>query len=188
MTMSRFSDQLFDDLVYEHGQELRTLDAVEHATVSARRHHRPLWLGVAAVVTGGCVATGLLLAGSSGSPAYAISRNPDGSVTITIDKASGIGAANQDLANQDLPVVVVPVRDDCPSLHSIAYAMRLARESLTAGAMVGNNGSGSVTVDVQAVAASGTTAVAAFLVNPDGSRGGEVAFVTGTPPSCVSLP
>lgn len=79
-------------------------------------------------------------------------------------------------------------RSDCPSLHSIAYATRLPGESVTAGTMAGDDGSHSVTVDVQAAAASDTTAVATFVVNPDGSTAGEVAFVTGTPPSCVSLP
>jgi len=67
---------------------------------SARPRRRRLALGLSAVAVAACAATVLpsVLLGSGGAPAYAVTRNPDGSVKVTIsdivDAADAAGLQN----------------------------------------------------------------------------------------------
>jgi hypothetical protein len=110
--MTKFADQLFDDLMREHGPTLA------HTTPPAYpRHHittrRTVLAGGGALAVAGAVA-GALVAGG-GSPAYAVTKNPDGTVTLAVYQKSGIAAANARLRQLgDKQVVVVPVEAGCP--------------------------------------------------------------------------
>jgi len=66
-------------------------------------------LAVAATVAG--------LVASSGSPAYALTTNSDGTITLAIYQASGIAQANAKLHQLGDDVVVVPIRPGCPPLR-----------------------------------------------------------------------
>ncbi len=94
--MSEFEDNLWLSVVREHGDELaRTGRTVR----KHRRAPRPQLLagttvGLAAMAT----AAALLLGASTSSPAFAVTRNPDGTVTVNLMKLSGIAGANERLA------------------------------------------------------------------------------------------
>jgi hypothetical protein len=114
--MSKFADQLFDDLMREHAP---ALSAIRVPTVS-KRHlaTRPALLTAGAGGLAAAAAVGTLVAG--GTPAYAVTRQPDGTVTLAVYQKSGIPGANEKLHQiGDGRVVVVPVEPGCPSISSL---------------------------------------------------------------------
>jgi hypothetical protein len=94
--MSEFEDNLWLEVVREHGHELA------RAGQRGRKHRRAFrpqllagtTVGVAAMAT----AAVLLLGASTSQPAFAVTRNPDGTVTVSLKQPSGIAGANRKLA------------------------------------------------------------------------------------------
>lgn len=114
--MTKFSDQLFDDLMQEHGQALAGV-----RVPAARERHvpRPVLLTAGAGGLAAVAAVGTLVAGG-GTPAYAVTTHPDGTVTLALYQKSGIPGANAKLSQVgDGRVVVVPVEPGCPSISSL---------------------------------------------------------------------
>lgn len=94
--MSEFEDNLWLEIVREHGDELASS---WRPVRKQRRTTRPQLLagtttGLAAMAT----AASLLLAASTSPAAFAVTRNPDGTVTVNLMKPSGIAGANKELA------------------------------------------------------------------------------------------
>jgi hypothetical protein len=145
--MTRFADQLFDDLMREHG------DGLARTTVPApaKRHltARPVLLTAGAGGVAVAAAVGTLVAGGS-TPAYAVTTHPDGTVTLAVYQTSGIAGANSKLHELGDRVVVVPVKPGCPSIDSLPAPGVPAKDiSLQVKASTG----GSVTVDAHGVPA-----------------------------------
>src|ERR1700728_3133019 len=115
--MTRFADDLFDDLMREHGP------ALAHVSVpTARQRHltaRPVLMTAGAGGLAAVAAVGTLVATGGGSPAYAVTTHPDGTVTLAVYQQSGIAGANAKLHALGDRVVVVPVRSGCPSITSL---------------------------------------------------------------------
>ncbi len=94
--MSEFEDNLWVTVVREHGHELA------RARRPVRKHRRATrsqllagtTVGLAAVAT----AAALLFGASTSPPAFAVTRNPDGTVTVNLMQRSGIAGANEKLA------------------------------------------------------------------------------------------
>lgn len=114
--MTKFADQLFDDLMREHGPTLA------RTRVPAPKRHlaaRPVLLTAGAGGLAVAATVGTLVAGG-GTPAYAVTTHPDGTVTLAVYLKSGIAEANAKLHQVgDGRVVVVPVGAGCPSLSSL---------------------------------------------------------------------
>jgi hypothetical protein len=115
--MTKFSDQLFDDLIEEHGPQLA---ATRVPTAPKRRIAHPGRLGaagggIAAVAS----AVGLLMAGGA-SPAYAVTTNANGSVSLNVYNQSGIVGANQALQKMgDGSVVLVADQGICRNINTL---------------------------------------------------------------------
>jgi hypothetical protein len=95
--MSKYTDQLWRDLVREHGATLAHADRPAPGRASLLRRPRVLagsTLGLAGVGT----ALVLVLGAASSTPAYAITTNGDGSVLVTINQNSALPQANAKLA------------------------------------------------------------------------------------------
>jgi hypothetical protein len=184
--MTKFADQLFDDLLAEHGPAL----ARTSAPVTRKRHlaTRPVLLasgagGLAVAATVGILAT------AGGAPAYAVTAHPNGTVTLAVYKDSGIAGANAKLRQLgDGQVVVVPVGPNCPSLSSLPAPPVAQNGPMT---IEGSSSSdGSFTVNAQGIP-DGDILVVAHVSSTDGNThtGLSGAKVTAAPaPSCVSLP
>lgn len=94
--MSEFEDNLWLEVVRDHGHEL------VRAGRRARTHRREIrpqllagtTVGVAAIAT----AAALLLGASTTPAAFAVTSNPDGTVSVSLRQASGIVGANRTLA------------------------------------------------------------------------------------------
>jgi hypothetical protein len=193
--MTRFEDQLFDDLIREHGPALNTVRM-------PKRHAGTRRTLLAAGAGGVAVAAvaGLLVATATGhgpganagtTAAYAVTNNPNGTVTLAVYQKSGIAGANAKLvAFGDGRLYVVPVAAGCPSITSLrAPAVPLnGHLSLRTGAAVTSGGS--VTVNAKDIPAGDILVVGvATTVNSGMTTTLAASQLTSAPaPSCVSLP
>jgi hypothetical protein len=93
--MSEFEDNLWLAVVREHGDELARTERTGHH----RRATRPqLLAGTTAGLAAMATAAALLFGASTSPTAFAVTRNPDGTVTINLMRPSGIPGANEKLA------------------------------------------------------------------------------------------
>jgi hypothetical protein len=183
--MTNFADQLFDDLMREHGPALAR---------SAPTRRRPARRTVLAAGTGlvavAATVGGLMASGGGGTPAYALTTHPNGTVTLDVFTQSGFSGINTKLHQVgDNQVVVVPVGAGCPSIDSLpAPAVApTGHISVQGGASVKT---GSVTVSAQGIPA-GDILVVAVQTSTVGNThfGRSTARLTSPPaPTCVSVP
>ena len=186
--MTNFADELFDDLMREHGPDLA--QARPPAAAPRRRvATRPLWLGTgAAGLAAGVTAAGLVLGGSPAYAAYTVTSH-HGTVSVSVDRASGVAGANAALHRLRAHVVVVPVRPGCVPLSSLPRPprgthLRGVRTAVGRGA----HGHRSVSVQIKGGIPAGDTLVLAFSTLPGGTGSvGAGGLITGQVPRCVSL-
>jgi hypothetical protein len=183
--MTRFADQLFDDLMREHGAALAA--TAVPARPKRRLVTRPLLLtagtaGLAVAAAGGVLAAG------GGTPAYAVTANPGGSVTLEVYQQSGIAGANAKLRTLgDKQVVVVPVEAGCPSISSLPKPAGDGRVGGTVAVSGSRSGDHSVTVDAHGIPA-GDVLVVAVETTAKGLSVGVGGLTRQPAPACVSIP
>jgi len=187
--MTKFADQLFDDLMREHGPALAPTGPAPtgplvHTQAPSGRHltaRRTLLASGGTLAVAGAIA-GTLVAGG-GTPAYAVTKNPDGTITLAVYQQSGIAQANTRLRQLgDDQLVVVPVRADCPKPPPPAVSARGGR--IITQFSVSRDGS--VTVHAQGIPAGDILVVGMQI---SGHNRNAVAIVTSPPaPSCISPP
>jgi hypothetical protein len=179
--MTKFADQLYADLMREHGS---TLAQTRPPAASRRRiAPRPALLATGAGGLAVAATVGALVAGG-GTPAYALTANPDGTVTLAVYRAPGIAQANAKLQQLGDNVVVVPVEPGCPSLASLPAPAVLPNGQISVGGSVSTDGS--ITVNAQGVPAGDIIVVGVEITAHGGQTG---ARLTSPPaPSCISLP
>ena len=179
--MTKFSDQLLDDLMREHGP------ALAHTRLHPRRRVTPRR---ALLAGGGTLAVAAAIAGTvvaeSAGPAYAVTKNPDGTITLAVYQASGIAGANARLRQLgDKQVVVVPVEAGCPSPGSLpAPAVSGHGHRISTQTEISRNGS--VTVNAQGIPAGDILVVGVETTGRSSLGGG--ALTSPPAPSCISLP
>jgi len=182
--MTKFSDQLFDDLIAEHGA------ALAHATRPAAKTHparRPALLmagagGLAVAATAGVLAAG------GGTAAYAVTPHANGTVTLSVYQESGVAQANARLRQLgEADVVIVPTGSGCPSLSSLPNPSGSGQVSghIAMQTSMSKDG-GSLTVDAHGIPAGDILVVAAQTSNGVSLTGGRLT--TAPAPTCVSLP
>jgi hypothetical protein len=109
--MSKFEDRLWRELVKEHGAELAqmTPPAADH-----RRRQRPkLLAGTTVGLAGVGTAVALIVSAAGSSPAFAVTRNNDGTVTVLIRRLDGIAGANARLEALGVRARAVVVATGC---------------------------------------------------------------------------
>jgi hypothetical protein len=115
--MSEFEDNLWVTVVREHGDGLARTERTAH---THRRASRPrLLAGTTAGLAAMAVAAALLLGASTSPPAFAVTRNPDGTVTVNLRHPSGIAGANKELAAMGVRAQIAvqaktPPKSVCP--------------------------------------------------------------------------
>lgn len=136
--MSTFEDQLWSQLVHERGEQMRAASAATAAlaasasvtTRTSRRRRdvrRPALLtGTALGIAG--IATAGVLALSAAPAAFAVVKNSDGTVTITLNELSSLAALNQKLSQEGIPFTAVPMSTTCPASGSISILPSSPRE------------------------------------------------------------
>ena len=121
--MSKFTDRLWRELVREQGPDLAEMKSPFGA--AHRRRARPRVLaGTGAGLAGVVTAAVLIIGAASSSPAFAVTRNRDGSYSVRVETWSAIPAANRALHGLGLHAQVVAVSAGC---GSAIHTLRLTR-------------------------------------------------------------
>jgi hypothetical protein len=184
--MTKFEDRLFGQLMAEHGHHLR---AAQRPAPARRRVRRPVWLasgaaGVVAAATAAVIALGSVPA----MAAYSVTRH-DGTVSVSVYRASGVAGANAALHRMHTRVVVVPVRPGCPPIGSLPRPNPVPHPAVWVKIGVNGHGHRSVSVRIEGSIPAGDTMILAFTGNPrSGGSVGAGGIITGRVPRCVSLP
>jgi hypothetical protein len=176
--MTKFSDQLLDDLMREHGPGLA---AARVPAAPKRRVAHPVRLsavagGIGAVAT----AVGLLVPGGS-TPAYAVTSNANGTVTLDVYDQSGIAGANQALQKMgDKQVNVVPVRSGCPSITSLPKVSHSAKFEFYQINGTSLDPNGKITINPHNIPKGETLLVPVEMIGKD-------TYVLGSPPKEITV-
>jgi hypothetical protein len=182
--MTRFEDQLLEQLMTEHGHQLR---APQQPAPARRRIRRPVWLASGAVgVAAASTAAALALTSAPAAAAYAVSEH-QGALTVGVYRASGVAGANGALHKLGARIVVVPVRPGCPSIDSLPRPNPAPHLSVMVAAGF-KHGHRVITVKVgQPGIPAGDHMILAFTGNRHDALGAG-GIITGRVPHCVSLP
>jgi hypothetical protein len=166
--MSTFEDRLWSQLVYDHAEHMH----LPATTVRANRR-RPALITGTALATAGVVAAIVLAISASASapPAYAVTTNRDGTVTVTLKDVQAITALNAELTRDGIAARAVPLTADCP-IHGFPNPMP-----------TGTNPSTYTITIVPAQIPAGYTAVLAVGENASG----QIALAQGAFPSPVPV-
>jgi hypothetical protein len=123
--MSSFEDQLWSDLAHEHGDRMRAEPAQTAALAAsatgtgitrAGRLRRPAILtGTALGTAGAATAAVLALSATTTPPAFALTDNTDGTITVTLRQISAVSGLNAEFARRGLNARVVPMSATCPT-------------------------------------------------------------------------
>jgi hypothetical protein len=179
--MTKFADELYDDLMREHGPML----AATRAPAPSRRPLASRRMLLAASAGGLAVAAtaGSLIA-VSGTPAYALTTNHDGSIKLAVYQEAGVAQANAKLKAIGAKVIVVPVEAGCPGIDSLRKpAVPLAGQVKIQGSQ---SSDGSITVNAHGVPRGDVIVVA---TQTSGKFRETASAITSEPvPHCVSLP
>lgn len=184
--MTKFADQLYTDLMREHGPALAHTrpPAAPQRHIASRRALLAAGTGCLAVA-----ATAGALVADGGTPAYALTTNPDGTTTLAVYQATGIAPVNAQLRHLRDNVVVVPVRPGCPALSSLpAPAVSPPKGEIRVQGTSSRDGS--ITVNARGIPAWDILVVAAQTTTHGREVISETASrLTSSPaPNCVSLP
>ena len=156
--MSKFEDHLWREFAREHGNALAQM---ARPSVKQSRRARPrLVVGTGLGLVGIGSVLALVLGATTTSPAFAVTRNHDGTVTVRVLRTAGIAGANAKLHQlgiraKVLPQVPVRCRDRSPMAGQGAPAPQ------------GNFTDAHWTIDLRKVPAGHTLA----LTPPPGSGG-----------------
>lgn len=186
--MTKFEDQLFGDLMTEHGHQLR---AMRRPAPARRLGRRPLWLatGAAGTVVAGITAGVLALGSTPAVAAYSVTQHA-GTVSVSVYNASGIAGADSALRRIGARVAVVPVRPGCPPMGSLPRPHPAPHVSVQVASGV-RDGHRFVKVEIgKPGIPRGDTMILAFFGHdrPGTTSGGAGGIITGRVPRCVSLP
>jgi hypothetical protein len=88
-------------------------------TVGFAGHPRILAAGAAAAVAAATTAVLAIGAATSAAPAFAVTDNPDGSVSITLNEITGVFELNAKLAAMGIAVRAVPVASGCTATAQV---------------------------------------------------------------------
>lgn len=183
--MTKFEDQLFGQLMAEHGHRLR---AMQQPAPARRRAWRPVWLATGATGTAAAATAAVMaLSSAPAMAAYSVTQH-DGTVSVSVDNASGVAGANAALDKMHARVVVVPVRPGCPSIESLPRPQPAPHLAVQVAAEVNRQGHRSVSVKIKGSIPAGETMILAFSGSPRTGSVGAGVIITGPVPRCVSLP
>ena len=125
--MSKFEDHLWAEFVRDHGNAVAQMST---PTARSVRRGPRLVAGTALGLAGVGAAVALVLGATTTTPAFAVTRNHDGTFTISIQGASGVAGANARLDRLGIRAQVMPqVPVGCHGTLTVAQQGQGAPES-----------------------------------------------------------
>jgi hypothetical protein len=185
--MSRFENRLWSEIVEQHGallsQPALTLPA-RAATSRARAGRRLSLAGVAASFAAVIVSVVLLTTSGSGpAPAYAITQNSDGTVTITVREVVAVPEVDEKLEALGLPIRAVEVKPECTAT-STGRPLPNPNHQPLFGHFFSKEGTG-LRIDPRVIPRGDTLVIAATEPSP-GVFFGKAGLWEGPVPSCLA--
>lgn len=177
--MGSFEDQLWTDLEREHGPTL----AFAQRAAPPRGRGRPAVLTALGAfgLVGVATALAVTLTATGASPAFAVTQNGDGSVTVTIGQIEGVTGANAELARLGVRARAVTAEPHCAS------TLVPVNHVIGGGALRPGPGQDAITVLPSAIPPSDTLVLVAEQVS--GNRTALAAImVNGPAPTCYGGP
>ena len=172
--MSIFEDNLWDELVREHHAEHAHPGRVINRGPARRR----LLAGTSLGLAGAATAAALALTAGTAPPAFAVTSNANGTVTVTINQIAGIAGVNSELAALGVSARAVPIVQGCTA------SVQPLPKGTAPGAVLPAPNMQSFTITPSAIPAGDTVVLAAR------QSGGAVqttnALVQGAAPACVA--
>ncbi len=169
----------------EHGHHLR---AEERPAPARRRGRRPVWLATGAAGTAAAVTAAVMALGSAPAlAAYSVTQH-NGTVTVSVNRPSGVAGANTTLHAMRARVRVVPVRPGCPPIGSLPHPRPTPHLGVWVKTGVTKSGHRSVSVKLRGGIPARDTMILAFSSGPGRDSLGAGGIITGRVPRCVSLP
>jgi hypothetical protein len=110
---SRYEDALWDEIVENHYDEIADL---RMPAPTPRRRPKALVGATVLTAVGAGVAVIAISASSTTAPAYAVTRNSDGSVSVTLRQLSAIADVNARLKELGVQAVVTRTGGECSSV------------------------------------------------------------------------
>ena len=182
--MSRFEDRLWGELVEQHGALLA--EAPARVPSAGRRFGRAPVAAVALAVVIALVALVIALGRGGRASAYAVVKNADGTVTITINELEGVAPANQRLEQLGVPVRIPSVERWCPTTRAELKSARLSpARSREISEPTGGVGRYSLRVDPAAIPSGDTLVLTAHEVRP-GLTYLRSLVIEGAAPRCLA--
>jgi hypothetical protein len=186
--MTKFEDQLFQELMTEHRHHL---SAPRGPAPGRRPARRLVWLATGGAGAAAAVTAAVMTLGSApASAAYSVTRHGNDALTVSVSRPSGVVGANVALHRMRARVVIVPVRPGCPAIGSLPHPQPASHLSVSVSVGVTRNGHRSITVKLgKGGIPAGDTMILAFSGNArTGTALGAGGIITGRVPRCVSLP
>jgi hypothetical protein len=158
--MSRFENQLWSELVREHGDTVAKADRRDSVWTRAARHRLLAGgtLGVAGIAAAAVLALGIV-GGSTASPAFAVSQKGDGSVSVALASTGdqNLPELNAKLAQMGLDegvtIWMVPGAATTPGPVTCAQG---PGATTPVDILVGENGTETITADSTTEPATGS--------------------------------
>lgn len=178
--MTKFEDQLFSELMDEHGAALARIEVPE-----AGRSRRPGWLVAGSLAAAGAVGAGLALFGAAApAAAYSVTQNADGTTSVVLHDMSGIQGANSALEKSGDNAFVVPLRAGCPDLSTFVSQAPMNTRDIAEDLAIDWAG-GEIRFHARDIPA-GDILLIAVQAQKDGWVWVAVIVKSGPIPSCVS--
>ena len=183
--MSRFKDRLWRELVREHGADLAQIR--RPAGKDSRREHRRLLAGSSLGVAGVGTVVALVLTAAGSAPAFAVTQNQDGTVSVVIRQVAAIRGANARLAALGLKAKFVQVAAGCAVPSPPGRTQDSIQQNLHAGSVTVARGSVNARFDLRKVPPGQTVVVGTWRVGRQ-VRIIPARIVRGAAPDCLPLP
>jgi hypothetical protein len=118
--MSKIEERMWADLIREPGAD-QALAVRQPPTVRRRAPRAPLAVG-GLILLGAILAAALALtAGTSTTPAYAVTVNTNGSVSVTLNEVLGVSGANEALARLGVRARIAQIEAGCAQIGEQAF-------------------------------------------------------------------
>lgn len=111
--MTKFEDNLWREVEEKYGSELSQAPGPMH---SRSRLRGPVLAGTSLGIVGASTVAVIVLTAASSPPAFAVTTQPNGNVSVVISRIEGIPGANRRLAQLGIHARAVRVADGCQVL------------------------------------------------------------------------